>query len=135
MPHRFEGERTLMRIFLGESDRCEEGPYKGRVLYDAIVRTLRKRGFAGATVVRGIAGFGAAARMHTGKILRLSDLPVIVEVVEREDAIRDVLPELDRMIGGGLITLERAHVILYRPEKTGDDERWDRRVEGLEPEV
>jgi PII-like signaling protein len=120
MPHRFEGERTLMRIFLGDSDRCAEGAYKGR--------------FAGATVVRGTAGFGAAARLHTGKILRLSqDLPVIVEVVEREETIRAALPELDRMIGGGLITLEKAHVILYRPEGARDSERWDHMVQGLEP--
>jgi len=124
-----------MRIFLGESDRCEEGQYEGRPLYEAILQTLRDRGFAGATVVRGVAGFGAAARMHTGKILRLSgDLPVIVEVVEREEIIRTVLPELDRMIGGGLVTLERVRVILYRPEKTAGDERWDQRVEGLEAE-
>ena len=123
-----------MRIFLGESDRCEEGRHEGRPLYEAILQTLRDRGFAGATVVRGIAGFGAAARMHTGKILRLSgDLPIIVEVVEREETIRAVLPELDHMIGGGLVTLERVRVILYRPEKSGHEERWEKRVEGLEP--
>lgn len=117
MPHRFRGERTLMRIFIGESDRCRSGPHQGRPLYEAILRTLRERGFAGATVVRGIAGFGASARVHTEKILRLSsDLPVIVEVVEKESRIQEVLPELDAMIGGGLITLERARVILYRPE-------------------
>jgi PII-like signaling protein len=134
MPHRFEGERTLMRIFLGDSDRCAEGAYKGRPLYEAIVLLLREKGFAGATVVRGTAGFGAAARLHTGKILRLSqDLPVIVEVVEREETIRAALPELDRMIGGGLITLEKAHVILYRPEGARDSERWDHMVQGLEP--
>lgn len=134
MPHRFEGERTLMRIFLGDSDRCNEGPYKGRPLYEAVVLLLREKGFAGATVVRGAAGFGASARLHTGKILRLSqDLPVIVEVVEREETIREAMPELDRMIGGGLITLEKAHVILYRPEGAQDSDRWAHRVEGLEP--
>ncbi len=116
MTQRFEGERTLMRIFLGESDRCPTGPHKGKPLYEAILLTLRERGFAGATVVRGIAGFGASARLHTGKVLRLSsDLPVIVEVVETEERIQEALPELDRMIGGGLVTLERAHVITYRP--------------------
>lgn len=135
MPHRFEGERTLMRIFLGESDRCEDGAYGGRPLYEAILQMLRDRGFAGATAVRGVAGFGAAARMHTGKILRLSgDLPMIVEVVEREEALQAVLPELDRMIGGGLVTLEKVRVILYRPDKTVDEERWAQRVKGLEPE-
>jgi len=117
MTRRFEGERTLMRIFLGESDRCEGGPWEGKPLYEAVLLFLREEGFAGATVVRGIAGFGASARLHTGKVLRLStDLPVIVEVVEREEKIEDVLPELDDMIGGGLITLERARVIMYRPE-------------------
>lgn len=117
MVERFEGERTLMRVFLGESDRAASGPHAGKPLYEAILLTLRERGFAGATVVRGIAGFGASARLHTGKVLRLSsDLPVIVEVVETEERVREVLPELDRMVGGGLITLERAHVITYRPE-------------------
>lgn len=135
MPHRFEGERTLMRIFLGEGDRCREGPYRGRPLYEALVQVLREKGFAGATVVRGVAGFGAAARLKTSKILRLSeDLPVIVEVVDREEKIRAALPELDRMIGAGLITLEKAHVILYRPEHPEDEARWDERVEGLRPE-
>jgi len=121
MPHRFEGERTLMRIFIGESDRCPEGPYKGKHLYEALLHLFRERGFAGATVLRGIAGFGASAKVHTDRILRLSlDLPIVVEVVDTEEKIEAVLPELDDMIGGGLITLERAHVILYRPAD-GDD--------------
>lgn len=121
---KFRGERTLMRIFLGESDRCRSGRFKGKPLYEAILLTLRERGFAGATVVRALAGFGASARLHTGNVLRLSsDLPVIVEVVEREEKIQEVLPELDEMIGGGLITLERARVIMYRPEEDdGPDE-------------
>jgi len=120
MERGFEGERTLMRIFIGESDRHE-----GRPLYEALVELLRKRGFAGATVLRGIAGFGAHARLHTEKILRLSlDLPIVVEVVETEEKISEVLPELDGMIEGGLITLERARVIMYRPheERTGGKE-------------
>lgn len=133
MTHRFKGERTLMRIFLGESDRCESGPYEGKALYEAVLLFLREQGFAGATVTRAIAGFGASARLHTGKVLRLStDLPVIVEVVEREEKIQEVLPELDGMIGGGLITLERARVIMYRPEEVPDEERWEHRIEGLE---
>jgi len=116
MTMEFAGERTLMRVFIGESDRCPSGKYRGKPLYEALLLTLRERGFAGATVVRGIAGFGASARIHTEKVLRLSlDLPVIVEVVEEEEQIQAVLPELDAMIGGGLITLERARVVLYRP--------------------
>ena len=133
MTHRFKGERTLMRIFLGESDRCESGEYEGKPLYEALLLFLREQGFAGATVTRAIAGFGASARLHTGKVLRLStDLPVIVEVVEREEKIQEVLPELDEMIGGGLITLERARVIMYRPEEVPDEERWSHRIEALE---
>jgi PII-like signaling protein len=106
------GERTLMRIHIGERDKHE-----GRPLYEAIVHLLRQRGFAGATVFRGIMGFGASAGIHTEKVLRLSlDLPIVIESVETEEKIQAVLPELDRMIGGGLITLERARVIVYRPE-------------------
>lgn len=101
-----------MRIHIGESDK-----YRGQPLFEAIVRLLRERGLAGATVIRGIMGFGANARVHTEKVLRLSlDLPIIVECVETEEQIQSILPELDAMIGGGLITLERARVIVYRPE-------------------
>jgi hypothetical protein len=107
------GERTLMRIHIGERDK-----YGGKPLYEAIVHLLRERGFAGATVFRGIMGFGATAGIHTEKVLRLSlDLPIVIESVETEEKIQAVLPELDRMIGGGLITLERARVIIYRPEQ------------------
>ncbi len=134
MTHRFEGERTLMRIFIGESDRCQEGPYRGSPLWEGLLNLFRERGFAGATVLRGIAGFGASARVHTDRILRLSlDLPMVVEVVDSDERIRSILPELHGMIGGGLVTLERAHVILYRPADAADDERERRRVEGLEP--
>ena len=127
MPHRFEGERTLMRIFIGESDK-----YHGKPLYEALLVTLREKGLAGATVLRGVAGFGARSRVHTDKILQLSlDLPLIVEVVETEEAITRILPDLDRMIGGGLITLERAHVILYRPATAKPGDRDRHRVEGL----
>jgi PII-like signaling protein len=111
-----------MRIFLGENDRCRQGPHKGRPLYEAILLTLRDEGFAGATVVRAIAGFGRSAELHAGKVLRLSmDLPVIVEVVEEEERIQSALPLLDGMIGSGLITLEKARVILYRPGSKVDD--------------
>jgi PII-like signaling protein len=106
------GERTLMRIHIGERDKHE-----GRPLYEAIVHLLRQRGMAGATVFRGIMGFGASAGVHTEKVLRLSlDLPIVIECVETEEKIQAVLPELDRMMGGGLVTLERARVIVYRPE-------------------
>ena len=121
MTHRFEGERTLMRIFIGESDRCQHEPHKGKSLYEALLDLFRERGFAGATVLRGIAGFGASAKVHTDRILRLSlDLPIVVEVVDTEERIQEIMPELDGMIGGGLITLERARVILYRPGNAGD---------------
>ena len=134
MAHRFKGERTLMRIFIGESDRCaarDHGDF-GKPLYEALLHTLRRRGCAGATVVRAIAGFGASARVHTDRILRLSmDLPIIVEVVETRERIEEVLPELDAMIGGGLITLETVRVILYRPADVPENERERHRIEGL----
>jgi len=115
MPTGFHGERTLMRIFLGESDRCPSGPHKGKPLYEAILLTLREEGCAGATVVRAIAGFGPSAHLHTGKVLRLStDLPVIVEVVDEEAKLQHFLPWLEEVMGGGLITMERAQVIFYR---------------------
>lgn len=135
MTHRFKGERTLMRIFIGESDKCQLGDHSGKPLYEALLHTFRERGFAGTTVIRAVAGFGASAVVHTEKLLRLSvDMPLIVEVVETEQKIQEILPELDRMIGGGLITLERARVILYRPANVADDERWRHRIEGLEPD-
>ncbi len=115
MTEKFRGERTLMRVFIGESDRSVSGAHAGRPLYEALLLFFRERGFAGATVVRGMAGFGASAQLHTDRVLRLStDLPVIVEVVEEEARIQEVLPELDEMIGGGLVTLEKARVNLYR---------------------
>jgi PII-like signaling protein len=103
-------EAELLRIFVGESDR-----YEGKLLYEAIVSEARKRGMAGATVLRGVMGFGAHSRMHTAKILRLSeDLPIIIEIVDKPERIADFLPELDKMIEEGLVTLERAQVIAYR---------------------
>ena len=128
--HRFKGERTLMRIFIGESDK-----YHGRPLYEVLLQRLREKGFAGATVLRGVAGFGASSTVHTEKILRLSlDLPLIVEVVETEEAIQAILPDLDEMIGGGLITLERARVLMYRPRNVRSSQQELHRIEGLEPE-
>lgn len=136
MPHSFTGERTLMRIFIGERDKCTEGEHKGKPLYEALVQFFRAHDCAGATVTRGIAGFGAHARTHTDKILRLSlDLPVVVEMVEAEETIQALLPGLDRMIDGGLITLERVRVILYRPHDVAEGERWQHRIAGLEPDA
>ena len=131
MTHRFKGERTLMRIFVGESDKHE-----GRPLYEALLERFRKRGLAGATVLRGVAGFGASSVVHTEKVLRLSlDLPVVVEVVETEEAIQSVLPDLDEMIGGGLVTLERAQVLLYRPANVRPSQQELHRIDGLEPDA
>ena len=110
--HGLKGERTLMRIHVGERDR-----FHGKPLYQAIIELLRERHYAGATVFRGLAGFGASARIRTDRVEVLSlDLPIVIECVETEDNIEAVLPLLDEMIGGGLITLERAKVIMYRPE-------------------
>jgi PII-like signaling protein len=107
---RFEGERTLMRIHIGESDR-----WHGKPLYEAIVELLRREKFSGATVLRGVGGYGSSSVYHTDKILRLSqDLPIVVEVVESSDRIEQILSQLDDMIGGGLVTLEKVRVILYR---------------------
>ncbi len=111
---RFEGDRTLMRIYVGESDK-----WHGTSLYQAILEVLRKESFFGATVLRGVAGYGSSSRVHTEKILRLSqDLPIIVEVVDTAEKIDAILPKLDQMVDGGMITLERAHVILYRAAKS-----------------
>ena len=107
---RIEGEGQLLRIFIGESDRWE-----GRPLYEAIVRRARELGLAGATVLRGLEGFGANSRVHTAKVLRLSaDLPIVVELVDQAEKIDALLPELDAMVSEGLITLEKVRVIAYR---------------------
>ena len=115
MPHRkFEGERTLMRIHIGESDK-----WHGKPLHEAVVELLRKEGFSGATVLRGVGGYGGSSVYHTDKLLRLSqDLPIVLEVIETEERIDAILPRLDEMVGGGLITLEKVRVILYRPAKS-----------------
>ncbi len=106
-----EGERTLMRIHIGESDK-----WKGKALYQAIVELLRRENFSGATVLRGVGGYGSSSHYHTDRILRLSqDLPIVIEVVEDSQRIEEILPKLDEMVGGGLITLEKVRVILYRP--------------------
>ncbi|HSY52853.1 MAG TPA: DUF190 domain-containing protein [Opitutaceae bacterium] len=100
----------LLRIFLGESDRHDGNP-----LYETIVLKARETGLAGATVLRGAMGFGASSRLHTSKILRLSaDLPLVIEIVDTEEKINAFLPTLKGMMGGGLVTLEKVHVIHYR---------------------
>ena len=105
-----EGTGLLARIYIGESDR-----WHGQPLYEAIVHFLRDRGMAGATVLRGIEGFGAKQRLHTTRILSLSpDLPILIEVVDTEKRLRAVLPELDAMVSDGLITIERVEVVAYR---------------------
>jgi PII-like signaling protein len=110
-----KGEGQLLRVFIGESDR-----WQGKPLYEAIVRLARERGLAGATVLRGIQGFGSHSRVHTSKILRLSeDLPIVVEIVDSPEKIEEVLPLIDEMVAEGLITVEKAHVIAYRHNHKG----------------
>ncbi len=105
-----DGPALRLRIYIGEADR-----WHGKPLAEAIVLRLRELGLAGATVVRGIEGFGRNAHLHTAKILRLSeDLPIVIDVVDREARIREVLPELDGMVGDGLITIEPVEVVAYR---------------------
>ena len=106
-----EGEQVLMRIFIGESDRWQH-----RSITDAVVELFKKEGFAGATVLHGTQGFGAHSAIHRDSILRLShDLPVVIEVVDSDEKIQEILPQLDEMLDGGLITMEKVRVIRYRP--------------------
>jgi PII-like signaling protein len=106
-----EGEQLLVRIFIGEADRWHHQP-----LYLALVERLRKEGFAGATVIRAVAGFGARSIIHTTQILRLSeDLPLVVEVVDSEAQIAKLEPILDQMVSDGLVTMEKVHVLKYLP--------------------
>jgi PII-like signaling protein len=107
---KIEGEGQLLRIFIGESDR-----WHGVPLYEAIVRRAREEGLAGATVLRGMEGFGAHSRIHTAKILRLSeDLPIVVEIADRPERIEAFLPLLDGMVQEGMMTLEKVRIIAYR---------------------
>jgi PII-like signaling protein len=104
----------LLRIFIGESDRWHHQP-----LYEAIVLKARELGLAGATVLRGPMGYGANSRLHTAKILRLSeDLPIIIEIVDSEEKVNLLLPQLDEMITDGLVTLEDVRVLKYRSNAT-----------------
>jgi hypothetical protein len=101
---------TLLRIFIGESDQWHHRP-----LYEAIVLKARELHLAGATVLRGAMGYGATSRLHTAKVLRLSeDLPIVVEIVDSEEKIARLLPHLDEMVQEGLLTMEKVRVVKYR---------------------
>jgi len=105
-------EGKLLRIFIGEADR-----WHGRPLYEAIVEEARRRGLAGATVWKGFMGFGAHSRLHTAKIMRLSeDLPIVIEIVDAKEKIDELMPHIDQMVQEGLVTLERVQVIKYRAD-------------------
>lgn len=106
-----DGEQVLMRIFIGEADRHGKIP-----LYQALVEHFRREGLAGATVLRGIAGFGAKSHLHTAQLLRLSqDLPMVIEVVDTQENLERVLPSVDAMVAEGLITMEKVRVLRYAP--------------------
>jgi len=103
-------EGKLLRVFIGEQDK-----WHGQPLYETIVLLAKKEKMAGATVIKGFMGFGCKSHMHTTKILRLSeDLPIIIEIVDREEKINQFIPYLDEMVREGLVTLEKANVIMYR---------------------
>ena len=107
---KLEGEGSLLRIYLGEQDKWHHTP-----LYEAIVLKAREMGLAGATVLRGPMGFGAHSHLHTAKILRLSeDLPVLIEIIDTEAKVNAFLPELDKLLGDGLVTLEKVRILTYR---------------------
>lgn len=111
--HGLEGERTLMRVHVEEQDRFE-----GKPVYEAIVELLRKRHFAGVTAYRAIEGFGASGQMHVDSAWSVKlDVPIVLECIDTDEKIVSILPELDKMIGGGVITLERVRVILYRKHR------------------
>jgi uncharacterized protein len=113
---KLEGEGKLARIFIGESDKHGRKP-----LYQAIVEMLREEGMAGATVLRGIEGFGATSRLHTARILRLSeDLPIVIEVADTAERIEAIMPKLDEMVTEGLVTLERVEVVAYRAQEKSE---------------
>ena len=110
-------EGQLLRIFIGESDK-----WHGKPLYEAIILRARELGVAGATMLRGMMGYGAASRIHTAKILRLSeDLPIVVEIVDSKDKIESLLPMIDEMVQEGLVTLENVRVIKYRHSWKGSE--------------
>ena len=108
-----QGQQTLMRIFIGEQDKYQKKP-----LYQAVMDMLRKEKLAGATVLRGIAGFGANSHLHSTHLLALSqNLPMVIECVDTRDNIERVMPKIDEMINDGLVTLEKVEVIRYAPKE------------------
>ena len=110
---KLNGEQVLMRIFIGESDK-----HKDRPLYRVLVEMLRREKLAGTTVLRGILGFGAKSHLHTANILRLSnDLPIVVETIDSQENIDRILPEVEQMMGDGLITIEKVRVLRYQAEQ------------------
>jgi len=110
---KLEGTGTLLRIFVGESDT-----WHGKPLYQAIVRRAREAGLAGATVLRGIEGYGANSRLHTARILRLSeDLPIVIELVDTDEKVGGFMPAVDEMVAEGLVTREKVDVVAYRSSK------------------
>jgi PII-like signaling protein len=112
-------DAAILRIHIGESDKWEHKP-----LYEAIVLKARESHLAGATVFRGLMGFGKSSRLHTAKLLRLSmDLPIVIEIVDSEENIRGFLPSLDKMIGGGLVTIERVQVVDYRAPSNVEEKK------------
>ncbi len=114
-----EGDRRLLRVYIGESNR-----HGGVPLYEAIVQRARERGLAGATVLRGIEGFGAKSRIHRASILRLSeDLPLVVEIVDERGKIEAFLDEIEPMIEDGMVTVEAVQVLLYRPKRGAGEAR------------
>lgn len=115
---RIPEQGCLLRIFIGESDH-----WHGKPLYEAIVLKARELQLAGATVLRGPMGFGAHSRLHTAKVLRLSeDLPVVIEIVDSRDKIDELLKHVDEMVTEGLVTLEKVQVIKYRADGPGSTE-------------
>lgn len=107
---KIEGEGKLLRVFIGENDH-----WHGKPLYEAITLKAREAGLAGATVFRGIMGFGADSHLHTSKVLRLSeDLPIVIEMVDKAEAIDSFVPVLDEMVTEGMITVEPVHILAYR---------------------
>ncbi len=115
---KLEGEGVLLRIYIGELDKLGHQP-----LYEAVVLKAREMGMAGATVLRGPLGFGARSRLHTAKILRLSeDLPVLIEIVDEEEKINRFLGTLDQILGDGLVTMEKVHIVRYKGDtRTGGE--------------
>src|SRR5882757_2109612 len=112
---RSEGQAHLLRIFVNESDRWE-----GRAVYEVIIRTAREQGLAGATALRAIEGFGAGGRIHSVKVLHLSeDVPIVVEIIDTPERIAAFIPTLDKIVAEGIVTVEKIHTLTYRRNNNG----------------